>query len=50
MITAMYGGGDRVQVQAAVRYRDGREGTIKTTVRIATLEADGDEATEENAA
>jgi long-chain acyl-CoA synthetase len=38
MITAMYGGDDEVQVQAAVKYRDGREGVIKTTVRIATLE------------
>jgi len=38
MIGAMYGGGDRVQVQAAVKYRDGREGVIETTVRIATLE------------
>jgi long-chain acyl-CoA synthetase len=38
MITAMYGGGERVQVQAAVKYRDGREGVIETTVRIATLE------------
>ena len=37
MIGAMYGGGDRVQVQAAVKYRDGREGVIETTVRIATL-------------
>jgi long-chain acyl-CoA synthetase len=38
MIGAMYGGHDRVQVQAAVKYRDGREGIIETTVRIATLE------------
>ncbi len=50
MITAMYGGEDRVQVQAAVRYRDGREGTIKTTVRIATLVDDKDESMEENPA
>jgi len=38
MIAAMYSGDDRVQVQAAVKYRDGREGIIETTVRIATLE------------
>ena len=38
MIGAMYGGGDRVQVRAAVKYRDGREGVIETTVRVATLE------------
>ena len=47
MIATMYGGGDRVQVQAAVKYRDGREGVIETTVRIATLE---DEMTEEKPA
>ncbi len=38
MIAAMYGGGGSVEVQAAVKYRDGREGVIQTTVRIATLE------------
>jgi long-chain acyl-CoA synthetase len=38
MIAAMYGGDDEVQVQAAVKYRDGREGVIETTMRIATLE------------
>ncbi|NIO70750.1 MAG: AMP-binding protein, partial [Anaerolineae bacterium] len=49
MIATMYGGGDRVQVQAAVKYRDGREGVIETTVRIATLEDERDEMTEEKA-
>ena len=44
MISAMYAGDDRVQVQAAVKYRDGREGTIETAVRIATLEDMADEA------
>ncbi len=43
MIAAMYGGGDRVQVQAAVKYRDGREGIIETTVRIETLEDEEEE-------
>ena len=38
MISAMYGDDDSVKVQAAVKYRDGREGVIETTVRIATLE------------
>lgn len=38
MIAAMYGGEDAVQVRAAVKYRDGREGVIETGVRIATLE------------
>ena len=38
MIEAMYGGRDEVQVRAAVKYRDGREGIIETTVHIATLE------------
>jgi long-chain acyl-CoA synthetase len=46
MIAAMYRGDDQVQVQAAVKYRDGREGTIKTTVRIATL-GDATERTRE---
>lgn len=38
MITAMYDGSDMVQVRAAVRYRDGREGVIETSVRVATME------------
>ena len=38
MITTMYGGGDSVQVRATVKYRDGREGTVETAVRVATLE------------
>jgi len=42
MIAAMYGGDDRVQVQAAVKYRDGREGVIQTTVHIATLQDETD--------
>ncbi len=42
MIRAMYGGDDEVQVQAAVKYRDGREGVIETTVRIAALEDETD--------
>jgi long-chain acyl-CoA synthetase len=42
MIAAMYGGGDRVQVQAAVKYRDGREGVIQTTVHVATLQDETD--------
>jgi len=50
MIGAMYGGDDRVQVQAAVKYRDGREGVIETTVRVATLEGEIDKTTEEKAA
>ena len=49
MIATMYGEGDRVQVQAAVKYRDGREGVIETTVRIATLEDETDEMREEKA-
>jgi long-chain acyl-CoA synthetase len=38
MIATMYGGGEQVKVRAAVRYRDGREGVVETTVRIATME------------
>jgi len=38
MISAMYNGEDSIQVRAAVKYRDGRESTVKTGVRIATLD------------
>lgn len=38
IISAMYGGDDSVQVRAAVKYRDGREGVVETTVRVATME------------
>ncbi len=38
MITAMYSGRDEVQVQAAVKYRDGREGVIETALRVTTLD------------
>jgi long-chain acyl-CoA synthetase len=41
MLAAMYGGGDAVQVRAAVKYRDGREGIVETTVRVATLDGHG---------
>jgi long-chain acyl-CoA synthetase len=37
MIEAIYRGEDSVRVVAKVRYRDGREGTIDTDVRIMTL-------------
>ncbi len=40
MITTMYGDGDKVQVRAAVKYRDGRESVVETTVRVETLEAE----------
>lgn len=38
MLVAMYDGGQEVRVQAEVRYRDGREGVVETTVHIMTLE------------
>jgi long-chain acyl-CoA synthetase len=38
MIEAMYSGGDAVRVRAAVKYRDGREGVVETTVRVAALD------------
>jgi long-chain acyl-CoA synthetase len=50
MIAGMYGGQDEVRVQAAVKYRDGREGVVETTVRIATLEDNTGAVTEENLA
>jgi long-chain acyl-CoA synthetase len=40
MITTMYSGGDMVQVRAAVKYRDGREGIVETAVRVATMEVE----------
>jgi long-chain acyl-CoA synthetase len=46
MIEAMYGGDDQVEVQAAVKYRDGREGVIQTTVHVETLHDEADETTE----
>ena len=41
MITTMYGDEDSFRVRAAVKYRDGREGVIETTVHVATLEDGG---------
>ena len=38
MIAAMYGGGEAVRVRVSVKYRDGREGIVETTVRVAALE------------
>ena len=40
MISAMYGDGDSVNVRAAVKYRDGREGVVETTVRVAAMETE----------
>jgi len=38
MIEAMYGGRPEVRVSAQVKYRDGRTGTVETTVRVCALE------------
>jgi len=38
MIEAMYAHQPEVRVSAAVKYRDGRTGTIETTVRVCELE------------
>ncbi len=40
MISTMYSGGDSVTVRAAVKYRDGREGVVETTVRVATMDTE----------
>jgi long-chain acyl-CoA synthetase len=40
MISAMYAEQESVQVRAAVKYRDGRESTVKTAVRIASLDTE----------
>jgi len=37
MIETMYSGGTEVRVSAAVKYRDGRTGTIETAVRVAEV-------------
>jgi long-chain acyl-CoA synthetase len=37
IIEAMYGGKEKVQVRAVVKYQDGREGFIETAVRIAAI-------------
>jgi long-chain acyl-CoA synthetase len=34
LIDALYGGGDRLDVQAPVTYRDGRKGVVTTSIRI----------------
>jgi long-chain acyl-CoA synthetase len=38
IIQAMYNGQETVQVRAAVRYRDGREGVVETNIRVESLE------------
>lgn len=38
IITAIYSGQQEVKVHAAVKYRDGREGSVVTMVRIETME------------
>ncbi len=38
IIDTMYTDGDSVKVRATVKYRDGRESTTETNVRVATLE------------
>ena len=38
IIDAMYGESAEVRIKASVRYQDGREGVIETTVRVETLE------------
>ncbi|MDX1612686.1 MAG: AMP-binding protein [Candidatus Promineifilaceae bacterium] len=37
MIEAMYAGEEAINVRAAVRYRDGREGVVETNVKIMSL-------------
>lgn len=37
IITAMYNGASQVDIRATVRYQDGSEGTVNTSVRIASL-------------
>ncbi len=37
LITALYGEEDTYQVEASVTYRDGRRGTIQTTIQITKI-------------
>jgi long-chain acyl-CoA synthetase len=38
LIRGMYGDADEVEVEASVTYRDGRKGTVKTGIKIRTVE------------
>ena len=38
LVNAIYGGKTEVPIEAHVRYRDGRTGTIKTTISIKSVE------------
>ena len=40
IIGAMYSEAEKVYVRAAVRYRDGREGVVETTVRIESMDTE----------
>jgi long-chain acyl-CoA synthetase len=40
MIEAMYSDREEVRVSAAVKYRDGREGVVRTTVKVEKLESE----------
>jgi long-chain acyl-CoA synthetase len=40
IIATMYGDGEAVKVRATVKYRDGRESTTETNIRVATLETE----------
>ncbi len=37
LIGGMYGGSDEIKVQASVTYRDGRQGTVSTGIKIRTV-------------
>jgi long-chain acyl-CoA synthetase len=37
LIEAMYGGKDKVDVQAPVTYRDGRKGMVTTGIQVRSL-------------
>ena len=40
IIEAMYDGSDVINVKATVRYQDGSESAVETSIKIATLEKD----------
>ena len=44
LIQGMYGDADEVEVEASVTYRDGRKGTVKTGIKIRTVEGSRSQA------
>jgi long-chain acyl-CoA synthetase len=37
LIKGIYDGGDEIEVEASVTYRDGRKGTVATAIKVRTV-------------